>query len=96
LPDENPVRLDLSVEEAGALHGLLERALEDEAAPGVLARPHRLLAWRLLAAGGGKGLTGRLAALAREARTLEEFEAARDRELGPILDGLENAENRDP
>jgi hypothetical protein len=37
-----------------------------------------------------------MAELAREARTLEEYEAARDRTLGPILDGLESAENRDP
>jgi hypothetical protein len=33
---------------------------------------------------------------AREADTLEEYEEARDRELGPVLDGLESAENRDP
>jgi hypothetical protein len=45
---------------------------------------------------GGTGLTGRLAGLAREAETLEEYEATRERALGPILDGLESAENRDP
>ena len=31
-----------------------------------------------------------------EAESVEEYEAARDRALGPILDGLESAENRDP
>jgi hypothetical protein len=50
----------------------------------------------MLAAKGGTGLTGRVAGLAREAETLEEYEAARDRALGPILDGLERGENRDP
>ena len=45
---------------------------------------------------GGTGLTGRAAALAREARTLEEYETARERMLGPILEGLERPENRDP
>jgi hypothetical protein len=44
----------------------------------------------------GSGLTGRMAALAREAGSVEEYEAARDEALGPILDGLESAENRDP
>jgi ABC-type phosphate/phosphonate transport system substrate-binding protein len=34
--------------------------------------------------------------LARGASSVEEYEAARDRTLGPILDGLESAENRDP
>ena len=42
------------------------------------------------------GLTGRIARLAREARSLEEYEAARERALGPILEGLERGENRDP
>ncbi len=37
-----------------------------------------------------------MAELAREAKSLEEYEAARDRTLGPLLDGLESAENRDP
>ena len=57
---------------------------------------HALLGWRILAARGGTGLTGRIAVLAREADTLEEYEEARDLELGPVLDGLESAENRDP
>lgn len=90
------MRLDLFVEEADALHALLEALLENGTAPPVLGRTHRLLAWRTLAAGGGTGLTGRLAAIAREAPTLEEFESRRDMELGPILDGLESAANRDP
>ena len=37
-----------------------------------------------------------MADLAREADSLEEYEEARERELGPILDGLERGENRDP
>ena len=61
-----------------------------------LGRAYRLLGWRILAAKGGMGLTGRIARLAREARSLEEYEAARERTLGPILEGLESGENRDP
>lgn len=96
MAEDRRVLLDLSVEEAEALHAFLEEHLENGTAPPVLALPHRLLAWRALAAGGGTGLTGRLAAVAREARSLEEFESRRDEELGPILQGLESAENRDP
>ena len=96
MPDDRPVHLHLTLEEAEVLHAALEDLLEAGAAPVVLERPHRLLAWRALAARDGSGLTARLAAIAREANTLEEFEAARDDELGPILDGLESAENRDP
>ena len=61
-----------------------------------LERSYRLLAWRILAAKGGMGLTGLVARLAREANSLEEYEAARERALGPILEGLERGENRDP
>ncbi len=61
-----------------------------------LERSYRLLGWRILAAKGGMGLTGRVAGLAHEAETLEEYEAAREQTLGPILDGLERGENRDP
>ncbi len=96
MPDDRPVHLHLTLEEAEALHAALEDLLETGAAPAVLERPHRLLAWRALAARDGSGLTARLAAIAREANSLEGFEAARDDELGPILDGLESAENRDP
>ncbi len=96
MPDDRPVHLHLTLEEAEALHAALEDLLETGAAPAVLERPHRLLAWRALAARDGSGLTARLAAIAREANSLEAFEAARDEELGPILDGLESAENRDP
>jgi hypothetical protein len=93
---EPAVELRLSLEEAGALHALLERALEaGEQAPG-LEHSYRLIGWRMLAAKGGKGLTGRMAALAREADSLEEYEAARESALGPVLDGLERGENRDP
>ena len=96
MPEASPVRLHLTLEEADALHAALEDLLETGAAPALLERPHRLLAWRALAARDGAGLTARLAAIAREASTLEEFEAARGEELGPILEGLESAENRDP
>jgi hypothetical protein len=96
LAEDRPVHLHLTVEEAEALHAVLENLLETGAAPPILERPHRLLAWRALAARDGSGLTARLSSIARKADTLEEFEAARDEELGPILDGLESAENRDP
>ena len=96
MPEDRPVHLQLNLEEADALHAALEGLLETGAAPPILERLHRLLAWRALAARDGSGLTARLAAIARAAVTLEEFEAARDEELGPILDGLESAENRDP
>jgi hypothetical protein len=96
VPDDRPVHLQLSIEEAEALHAALESLLESETAPPALKYPHRLLAWKTLAASEGTGLTGRLAAIAREAETVEQFEAARDEELGPILEGLESAENRDP
>lgn len=78
------------------MHALLEDLLEKQEVDQGLERTYRLLGWRILAARDGTGLTGRLAVLAREADTLEEYEEARDRELGPVLDGLESAENRDP
>ena len=90
------VELSLSLDEAESLHALLEDLLEKEEVDQRLERSYRLLGWRILAARGGTGLTGRIAVLAREADTLEEYEEARDRELGPVLDGLESAENRDP
>lgn len=96
MPEDRPVQLNLSLQEAEALHAALEDLLESGPANPDLERPFRLLAWRTLAARTGTGLTGRLADLAREADTLEQYEAARDEELGPILDGLESAENRDP
>jgi hypothetical protein len=88
--------VELSLDEAQALHALLEDLLERGEQDQHLERPYRLLGWRILAARGGTGLTGRIAGLAREADTLEEYEQARDRELGPVLEGLESAENRDP
>jgi hypothetical protein len=93
---EDPT-VELSLDEAQALHALLEDLLErGEQDQHLEERPYRLLGWRILAARGGTGLTGRIAGLAREADTLEEYEQARDRELGPVLEGLESAENRDP
>ena len=86
----------LPLEEAEALHALLDRLLESGEQDPRLEHSYKLLGWRILAVKGGKGLTGRLADLAREADNLEEYETARDRELGPLLDGLERGENRDP
>jgi hypothetical protein len=90
------VEIHLSLDEAGSLHAMLEDLLERGEGDRYLERTYRLLGWRILAARGGTGLTGRMAGLAREADTLEEYETARDRDLGPVLDGLESAENRDP
>ena len=86
----------LPLEDAEALHALLERLLESGQQDPRLEHSYRLLGWRILAAKGGKGLTGRMANLAREADSLEDYEAALERELGPVLEGLERGENRDP
>jgi hypothetical protein len=91
-----PVELRLSLDEAEALHAALEEMLEERPEDPQLERSYRVLGWRILAVRGGTGLTGRLAELARESESLEEYEAARERVLGPILDGLESGENRDP
>ena len=91
-----PVELQLSLDEAEALHAALEEMLEEGQEDPRLERSYRVLGWRILAVRGGTGLTGRLAELAREAETREEYAAARERALGPILDGLESSENRDP
>ena len=97
MPDETPrVVLDLSPEEAQALHADLEKLLESGQSTDNLQKFYRVLGWRTLAAKGGTGLTARISELARQAETLEEYEAARDQFLGPILDGLERGENRDP
>jgi hypothetical protein len=88
--------LRLPLEDAEALHALLERLLESGQQDPRLEHSYRLLGWRILAAKGGRGLTGRMANLARQADSLEEYEAALERELGPVLDGLERGENRDP
>ena len=93
---ESAVQLRLSLQDAEALHALLERLLESGEQDPRFEHSYRLLGWRILAAKGGKGLTARMADLAREADSLEEYEAARERELGPVLDGLQRAENRDP
>jgi hypothetical protein len=96
MPGEPGVELRLSLDEAEALHALLERLLDNGERDPRLAHSYRLLGWRILAAQGGTGLTGRMARLAREAENLEEYEVARERVLGPVLDGLERGENRDP
>jgi hypothetical protein len=96
LPGDPRVELRLSLDEADALHAALERLLAGGCGDPRLERSYRVLGWRILAAKGGAGLAGRLAGLAREAETLEEYEAARGRWLGPILDALESGENRDP
>ncbi len=94
--DEPAVDLSLPLQTAEALHAALEDLLESGRDDAALQQAYRVLAWRILATRGGTGLTARMAQLAREARSVEEYEAARDKALGPILDGLENAENRDP
>ena len=96
MPGEPAVELRLPLEEAEALHAHLERLLESGEQDLRLEHSYRLLGWRILATKGGRGLTGRLADLAREADSLEEYEAAREKVLGPVLDGLERGENRDP
>lgn len=95
--EEPTVELKLPLKTAETLHAALEDLLEsdghDEAD---LERAYRTLAWRILAVKDGSGLTSRMAELAREAGSVEEYEAARNEALGPILDRLESAENRDP
>ena len=93
---DNGVDLRLSLTEAETLHALLEDLLEGGEEDPHLERSYRLLAWRILAAKGGTGLTGRMAGLARDAKDLEQYESARDKALGPVLEGLERSENRDP
>ena len=96
MPKTPTVELRLSVDEAETLHALLENLLESGEQDQHLEHSYRLLGWRILAVRGGTGLTGRVAGLAREAVTLEEYEAAREEALGPVFKGLERAENRDP
>ena len=92
MPDE----VTLPLEEAEKLHAALDGLLEAGHGDAHLEGAYRVLAWRILAARGGTGLTARMAEIARQAETVEEYEAARDRALGPILEGLESPENRDP
>ena len=94
--DEPTVDLGLPLETAEDLHAVLEDLLQSGREEAALEKAYRILTWRILAVKGGTGLTGRMAELAREARSVEEYEAARDEALGPLLDGLESAENRDP
>jgi aminoglycoside phosphotransferase (APT) family kinase protein len=90
------VELRLSLAEAEAVHAALEELLEAGGGDPSLEKAYRTLGWRILASRGGSGLIGRAAGMARDAESLEEYETARDRALGPILDGLERGENRDP
>lgn len=97
MPDnELIVNLSLPLKTAETLHAVLEDLLESGCNEAALEEAYRVLAWRILTVKNGAGLTGRLSELARGAESLEEYEAARDEVLGPILDGLESAENRDP
>lgn len=86
----------LSVPEAEALHATLEKLLEGGEEDPLLQRSYRILGWRILASKGGTGLTARMTDIAREAKSVEEYESERDQALGPILEGLERGENRDP
>ena len=93
------VELSLTLAEAESAHDALERTLENGEAGedrAALELAYRRLGWRLLAAKEGSGLTARLAEIARNAGSLEQFERERDEELGPIIGGLESGENRDP
>jgi len=94
--EEPTVSLCLPLEAAEALHAALEDLLEGNREGATLGKVYRILTWRILAVKGGTSLTGWMADLARQADSVEEYEAARDRALGPILDSLESAENRDP
>lgn len=94
--DEPQVELILPLTTAEALHSALEDLLESGTDDAALERAYRILAWRILAVKDGTGLTSQMAELARKASSVEEYEATRDKALGPILDGLESAENRDP
>jgi hypothetical protein len=94
--EELTVSLSLPLKTAETLHAVLEDLLESGCNEATLEEAYRVLTWRILAVKNGTGLTGRLFELARGAQSLEEYEAARDKVLGPILDGLESAENRDP
>ena len=97
LPENEPtVDLSFPLKTAEALHATLEDLLEGGRDEAALQKAYRILAWRILAVKGGTGLTGRLSELARQAASVEEYEATRHRNLGPILDSLESAENRDP
>ena len=96
MPDEKVVALHLPLETAENLHAALEGLLEEGSADPTLQKAYRILAWRILAARGGTGLTATMAEIAREANTVEEYEVARDRALGPVLGALESPENRDP
>ena len=97
LPGYEPmVELNLPLKTAETLHAALESLLENGYDDVALEQTYRVLTWRILAAKGGTGLTGKLAELARRAGSVEEYEATRDEALGPILDGLESPENRDP
>ena len=93
--EEPTVELKLPLKTAETLHATLEGLLEGGHDEADLERAYHVLAWRILAVKGGVGLTGRMAKLAREAGSVEEYEAARDEALGPVLDSLESAESRD-
>ena len=82
--------------EAETLHATLERLLEEGQEDPLLQRSYRILGWRILASKNGTGLTARMTDIAREASSIEEYEAERDEALGPIIEGLERGENRDP
>lgn len=94
--DTKNVEVSLDLEEAESAHAALERLLEEGNGNEKLELAYRKLGWRILAAKDRSGLTARLSEIARKAQSLEQFERERDDELGPILEGLESGDNRDP
>lgn len=90
------VDLSLSLQEAESVHNALEEILDKGLGNDTLERAYRVLGWRVLAVKSGTGLTARMAEIARDAENFEEYEAAREQALGPILEGLQRGENRDP
>ena len=97
MPDEtSQINVPLSLQEAESVHEALEASLEKGSGNPALEKAYRTIGWRILANKGGTGLTAQIAEIARRAESLEEYEANREQALGPILEGLQRGENRDP
>ncbi len=97
MPGENSqINVSLSLQEAEAAYEALEETLEKGSENPALKKAYRTIGWRILANKGGTGLTAQMAEIARRSESLEEYEANREQALGPILEGLQRGENRDP